>query len=130
MEHFLNSWRPRVLGLLRIVTAFLYMQHGTQKILGWPVAQRYGFELFSLSGVSGMLEMVGGFLVLIGLFTRPAALVLSGHMAFAYFIAHASKGLWPLANRGELAIMFCFVFFYLAFAGAGAWSVDSRRRSR
>ena len=124
MENFLTSWQPRVLSLVRIISAFLFMQHGGQKIFGFPAEQRYPFELFSLSGTAGVLELVGGFLLLIGLFTRPVAFILSGQMAFAYFIAHAPQGFWPLNNHGELAIMFCFVFLYFVFAGGGSWSVD------
>ena len=125
MDNLINAWQPRVLSLLRIVSAFLFMAHGTQKMFGFPAEQRYPFELFSLSGVAGVLEVVGGLLLLIGLFTRPVAFLLSGQMAFAYFIAHAPQGFWPLNNGGELATMFSFVFLYFAFAGGGSWSVDS-----
>lgn len=120
----LNIWRPRVLSILRIVTAFLFMQHGTQKMLGFPVPQRHEFDIFSLSGVAGTLEVFGGFLILIGLFTHPVAFLLSGLMAFAYFIAHYPQSFWPIANGGELAVMFSFVFLYFSFAGGGEWSVD------
>ncbi|WP_297807522.1 DoxX family protein [uncultured Methylophaga sp.] len=125
MDNLINAWQPRVLSLVRIVSAFLFMAHGTQKMFGFPAEQRYPFELFSLSGVAGVLEVVGGLLLLIGLFTRPVAFLLSGQMAFAYFIAHAPQGFWPLNNGGELATMFSFVFLYFAFAGGGSWSVDS-----
>lgn len=124
MENFLAAWQPRVLSMVRIISAFLFMQHGAQKIFGFPAEQRYPFDLFSLSGVAGTLELFGGFLLLIGLFTRPVAFVLSGLMAFAYFIAHAPQGFWPLNNGGELATMFSFVFLYFVFAGGGSWSVD------
>lgn len=127
MQNVLNAWRPRILSIMRIVTAFLFMQHGGQKIFGFPAPQRYEFDLISLSGVAGILELVGGLLVLIGLFTRPTSFLLSGLMAFAYFIAHASRGFWPMLNGGELAIMYCFVFLYLSLAGGGAWSVDRLR---
>lgn len=130
METVLNALSPRVLSVVRIVSAFLFMQHGAQKLLGFPVAQRYPFDLFSLSGVAGVLELVGGALLLVGLFTRSVAFLLSGLMAFAYFMAHAPRGFWPLANGGELAIMYCFVFFYLFFAGGGSWGVDAAWRSR
>lgn len=130
MKDLLNRWQPRVLSLLRIVTAFLFMQHGAQKILGFPAPQRHPFELFSLSGVAGILELFGGFLILIGLFTRPTAFVLSGLMAFAYFIAHAPQSFWPLTNGGESAVLFCFVFLYLFVAGGGSWSVDQLRGRR
>lgn len=130
MKDLLNRWQPRVLSLLRIVTAFLFMQHGAQKILGFPAPQRHPFELFSLSGVAGILELFGGFLILIGLFTRPTAFVLSGLMAFAYFIAHAPQSFWPLTNGGESAVLFCFVFLYLFVAGGGSWSVGQLRGRR
>lgn len=130
MNTFLESWRSRLLSVMRIVTAFLFMQHGGQKLLGFPAPQRYPFELFSLSGVAGVLELFGGLLLLIGLFTRPVAFLLSGLMAFAYFIAHAPKAFWPLLNGGELAIMYCFVFLYLSVAGGGVWSLDQMRSNR
>lgn len=124
MEKLLSAWSPRVLSVVRIVSAFLFMQHGGQKLLGFPVAQRAAFDLFSLSGAAGVLELFGGALLLIGLFTRSAAFLLSGLMAFAYFIAHAPRGFWPIANGGELAVLYCFLFLYLACAGGGNWSVD------
>jgi len=127
MENILNNWSPRVLSILRIVTAFLFMQHGTQKMFGFPAPQRSEFDLFSLSGVAGTLEVVGGFLLLLGLFTRPVAFLLSGLMAFAYFIAHAPKSFWPLLNGGELAAMWAFLFLYFSLAGGGAWSIDQIR---
>lgn len=130
MNAILTAWQPRVLSVLRIVTGLLFMQHGMQKIFGFPVAQRGEFDLFSMSGVAGSLELVGGFLVLIGLFTRPVAFLLSGLMAFAYFIAHAPQALWPLANGGELAALFSFVFLYFFFAGGGEWSVDRLRGAK
>ena len=124
MENILNAWKTRFLSVMRMVTAFLFMQHGGQKLFGYPAAQRYEFDILSLSGVAGVLELFGGFLVFIGFVTRPTAFVLSGLMAFAYFIAHAPRGFWPILNGGELAIMFCFVFLYLSVAGGGEWSVD------
>jgi putative oxidoreductase len=130
MEKFLSAWRPRVLSLVRAVSAFLFMQHGGQKLFGFPAAKRGEFDLFSLSGVAGVLELFGGALLLVGLFTRPVAFVLSGLMAFAYFIAHAPRDFWPLNNGGELAIMFCFTFFYFVFAGGGSWSLDRLRGRR
>src|ERR1700694_1709392 len=120
----LESWTPRALAVLRIVTAYLFLQHGTSKLLGFPLGgMSDALPLFSLIGFAGVLELVGGLLVLLGLFTRPAAFVLSGEMAFAYFIGHASEGhvLTPILNGGELAVLYCFVFLYLAVAGAGAW---------
>ena len=130
MEQLLDTWRPRLLSIMRIVTGFLFMQHGGQKSFGFPKPQRYDFDLFSLSGVAGTLELFGGFLIVIGLFTRPTSFLLSGLMAFAYFIAHAPKGFWPILNGGELAALYCFVFLYLSVAGAGNWSVDHIRGGR
>lgn len=124
METILNTWRPRVLSLLRIVAAFLFMLHGTQKIFGFPAPARSAFELFSMTGVAGTLELFGGALLLVGLFTRPVAFLLSGLMAFAYFIAHAPSSFWPLVNGGELAALYSFLFLYFACAGGGAWSID------
>jgi putative oxidoreductase len=121
---FLAQWTPRLLSVLRIVAAFLFMIHGTQKWLGFPVPRDSPTTLMSLSGVAGLLELVGGALLLVGLLTRPVAFLLSGLMAFAYFIAHAPAGFWPILNRGELAALYAFVFLYLAAAGGGPWSVD------
>ncbi len=129
MGGFFATWSPRLLSVLRIITGFLYMQHGTAKLFHFPhVANFDNVQVMSLIGVAGILEVVGGLLVLIGLFTRPVAFILSGEMAVAYFMAHAPKAFLPLLNGGELAVMFCFVFLYLSVAGAGVWSVDSYRR--
>jgi putative oxidoreductase len=127
---WLESWRPRALAVLRIVTGYLFIAHGTAKLFGVPHLKMFdGLQLVSLVGFAGVLEVFGGALLLIGLFTRPVAFVLSGFMAVAYFMAHASQGsaLLPLLNQGELAVLYCFVFLYFVFAGAGAWSVDSSR---
>ena len=124
------AYTPRALAVLRIVTAFLFIQHGTAKFFGAPhVAMFDGLQVVSLMGLAGALELVGGALLLIGLFTRPVAFVLSGFMAVAYFMAHASQGfvLTPILNQGELAIMFSFVFLFISAAGGGAWSVDAMR---
>lgn len=130
METMLTGWRPYVLSIMRIVTAFLFMQHGTQKLFGFPTPARAEFDLFSLSGVAGTLEVFGGALLLIGLFTRPVAFLLSGLMAFAYFLAHAPSNFWPLLNGGELAALYSFVFLYLACAGGGEWSIDRIRTGK
>jgi putative oxidoreductase len=125
---FLSPWQPQLLGLLRIVTGYMFLLHGAAKLLHAPhVAMFDHLEPFSLIGFAGFLELVGGILVLIGLFTRPVAFVLSGEMAFAYFMGHASRGspLLPILNQGELAVQWCFVFLYFAAAGAGAWSIDN-----
>ncbi|MCC6207536.1 MAG: DoxX family protein [Gammaproteobacteria bacterium] len=127
METFLDTWKPRVLSILRIVTAFMFIQHGTQKMFGFPAPQHQPFELYSMFGAAGVLEVFGGLLILLGLFTRPVAFLLSGEMAFAYFIVHAPQAFWPLLNGGELAVMWCFTFLYLACAGGGTWSLDHLR---
>ena len=125
-SQFCNKWSPCILGMLRIVTGFLFLQHGSAKLLGMPhVAMFDGLQLMSLMGLAGVLELVGGTLVMIGLFTRPAAFILSGQMAVAYFMAHAPGGFLPILNQGELAVMFSFVFLYFSAAGAGAFSLDS-----
>ena len=126
----LESWRPRALAVLRIVTAYLLIPHGTAKLFGMPHQQMFdGLQLVSLMGLAGILEVFGGLLILMGLFTRPVAFVLCGFMAVAYFMGHASQGhaLLPMLNQGELAVLYCFVFLYFVFAGAGAWSVDALR---
>jgi len=121
---FLDSCGPRLLSVLRIVAGFMFAAHGTQKWLGFPAPRGAPATLMSLSGAAGVLELGGGFLLLLGLFTRPVAFLLSGLMAFAYFIAHAPRGFWPLLNGGELAALYSFVFLYLAAAGGGPWSLD------
>jgi putative oxidoreductase len=123
----------RALAILRIVSAFLLIQHATAKLFGFPhVAFFDNLQVLSLIGVAGIIELVGSLFLLAGAFTRPVAFVLSGELAFAYFIGHAPKGnfLSPMLNGGESAVLFCFVFLFLAAAGAGAWSVDAARRSR
>lgn len=125
---FYATWSPRLLGLLRIILGFLYIQHGTAKLFGVPhVAMFDGLQLFSLMGAAGVLELVGGALLLVGLFTRPVAFILSGQMAAAYFMAHAPAGFLPILNGGEMAVMYCFAFLYFAVAGAGAYSLDALR---
>ncbi|MGC2463449.1 MAG: DoxX family protein [Steroidobacteraceae bacterium] len=125
------SWTSRMLSVLRIVTGLLFLEHGTQKLLGFPASPNPGPALFSLLGVQGILELAGGFLILIGFFTRPVAFILAGDMAVAYFMAHAPRGFFPTLNGGQLDILYCFVFLYLVFAGAGTWSVDEQlARSR
>ncbi len=129
-QAFLDTWTPRALAVLRIVTAFLFLQHGTAKLLHFPhVAMFDALPPLSFYGFAGMLELVGGVLLLIGLFTRPVAFILSGQMAVAYFMGHAPQGnvLSPMLNNGESAVLFCFVFLFLSVAGAGAWSVDGAR---
>ena len=122
----IEPWTPKALSVLRIVTGLLFLEHGTQKLLGFPPSEHAFPPLFSLLGLQGVLELVGGFLILIGLLTRPVAFILAGDMAVAYFMAHAPKGFFPTLNCGQLAILFCFVFLYLAVAGGGEWSVDTQ----
>jgi putative oxidoreductase len=123
-------WAPRALALLRIVAALIFMEHGTQKLFGFPPSDRPSPELFSLLGLAGVLEFVGGILLVLGLFTRPVAFVLSGQMAVAYWMAHAPQSFFPVLNGGDAAILYCFVFLYLAAAGPGAWSLDHAMRNR
>jgi putative oxidoreductase len=129
---FSSRWAPQLLSILRIMTALLFMQHGLQKLVGLPAPPPNGTPpLMSLFGLAGVLELFGGFLIFIGLFTRPVAFVLSGQMAVAYFMAHAPKGFWPILNKGELAVLYCFVFLYLWAAGSGPWSLEAMwRRGR
>lgn len=123
------------LGVLRIVTGLLYLQHGLQKTIHFPTAGHSTgpFELFSLMGIAGVIETLGGALIVLGLFTRPAAFVLAGQMAVAYFLFHLRNGLtmdmgfFPVVNQGDLAILFCFVFLHLVFAGPGAFALDNLR---
>ena len=125
-----RGWSPRLLSILRIVAAFLFMQHGAQKLFGF-LATRPGPERFSQMWIGGALEFFGGLLLLFGFFTRPVAFILSGMMAVAYFQFHAPGGFWPAVNKGEPAVLNCFVFLYLAAAGGGPWSLDAliaRRR--
>lgn len=122
----LDRYAPHALGVLRIVSALIFFAHGTQKILGFP-ASDMSPAAFSLSWTAGMLELVGGALLIVGLFTRPVAFVLSGLMAFAYWLAHAPQSAYPALNGGDAAILYCFVFLYLVFVGPGRWSLDGIR---
>jgi putative oxidoreductase len=123
----LDVWAPRVLSILRIVAALIFFEHGTQKLLGFPPAANAPAFL-SLSWTAGLLELVGGALLILGLWTRPVAFILSGEMAFAYFIGHAPRSFFPLINGGTLAILFCFACLYLSTAGGGPYSVDEMRK--
>ena len=127
IDSFLATWSPRVLSVLRIMVGLLFLEHGMSKYFSLPVSPSTGVAPMSLSGINGMIELVGGVLIVLGLFTRPVAFILAGDMAFAYFIAHAPRGFFPLLNAGELAIIYCFVFLYLAVAGGGVWSLDHLR---
>ncbi|MCV3737477.1 DoxX family protein [Rhizobium sp. TRM96647] len=123
----LSFYQPQALAALRIMTALQFIEHGTQKFFNFPPAAEPFGDLTNLIGVAGLLEIVGGGLVLVGLFTRPAAFVLCGFMAVAYFMAHMPVDFWPVNNRGDAAISFCFIFLYLVFAGPGAFALDNRR---
>lgn len=126
---FYTSWTPRLLSILRIITGFLFIAHGTQKLFNYPVSpQNASVNLMSFMGFAGILEFGGGLLILLGLFTRPTAFILSGMMAVAYFMAHASGGFLPIVNKGELAVLYCFVFLFLSVAGSGVWSLDNLLR--
>ncbi len=128
-----RSWTPYLLSVLRIVTGFVFFEYGTGKLFGFPGPLMPGggtAPLASLPGVAGVLEAVGGVLVLLGLFTRPAAFVLSGEMAVAYFVGHAHRGFWPVLNQGAPAVFYCFAFLYLSAAGPGPWSLDALRGPR
>jgi putative oxidoreductase len=126
LDELCAAWAPRLLSVLRIVTALVILQFGLTKLFGFPYFEGLSNQpAFSLYWVTALIELVFGTLVLIGLFTRFAAFILSGEMAFAYFIEHAPQNFFPLLNEGNLAVMFCFVFLYLAAAGGGPWSVDA-----
>jgi putative oxidoreductase len=123
----LDVWAPRIRSILRIVAGLMFMMHGTQKLLGWPIPPHGGQSppLMSMMGIAGLIELIGGILIVIGLFTRIASFIASGEMAAAYFIAHAREAFWPIANQGELPVLYCFLFLYFFFAGAGPWSIDA-----
>lgn len=126
MSEILAAWTPRVLSVLRIITGLMFIQHGMAKLIGFPaVAGLANLNPLSLIGAAGFIELIGGALLILGLLTRPAAFIMSGEMAFAYFMAHEPKSFYPLINGGTLAIMFCFTCLYLSTAGAGPWSVDA-----
>jgi len=129
---FLSKWSDDILSALRIISAYMFIQHGTQKLFGFPIPSREPFELLTLNpGLVGLMEVCLGPLLLVGLFTRPIAFLLSGAMAFAYFMAHAPRGIfWTLANGGDAAVLYCFIFLYLAAVGGGKWSVDAYRAAK
>ena len=117
-----RTWTPVLLSVLRIMTGLLFLQHGTGKILGFPAITMH--EHGAMLYFTGLMELIGGALITIGFLTRPVAFVLSGYMAFAYFLAHAPRGFFPVINMGELAVLYSFVFLYLAAAGPGPWAID------
>ena len=131
LNSYYVSWTPRLLSVLRIITALLFIAHGAQKLFGFlapPGAPTP--PLFSQLWIGGILEFFGGLLLLVGLFTRPVAFILSGMMSVAYFQMHAPGGFWPLQNKGELAVLYCFVFLFFSVAGGGEWSLDRQLRRR
>lgn len=125
--NFLKPYTPQLLSVLRIMAGLLFLQHGTTKYLYFPETQFSGASPLTMSGAGGLLELIGGALLVLGLFTRPVAFILSGEMAVAYFYVHAPQDSFPILNGGELAALYCFVFLYFAAAGAGAWSLDRVR---
>lgn len=125
----LDRWSPYALAALRIVTALIFMAHGTQKIFGFPAPQGGMPPLLSLMGIGGLLELIGGLLILAGWFTRPVAFILAGEMAVAYWMMHAPRSFFPALNGGDAAILYCFVFLLLVFTGPGALSIDGARSS-
>ena len=129
---FLTEFSAQLLSVLRIISALLFMAHGTSKLLGWPATEMFATapEPMTLMWFAGVLELVGGAMLAVGLFTRPVAFILSGMMAFAYFIGHAPQATWPVQNGGDAAILFCFIFLYIAAAGGGPWSVDAMMRKK
>ena len=124
------TWSGHLHAALRIVTGLLFLEHGTSKYFNFPATEYFanGVEVFSLMGLAGALEIIGGLLIIIGLFTRITAFVLAGFMAVAYFMAHAPNSFFPLQNQGDAAILFCFIFLYFSAAGAGPWSLDANRK--
>ena len=130
-EETCKVWTPRILSVMRIIMGFLFLQHGTAKLLGFPHVTMFdNLQLASLIGVAGILELVGGSMILVGLFTRPVAFILSGEMAVAYFMVHAQHGWVPMLNQGELAVIYCFVFLYLSVAGGGVYGLDAMMRGK
>lgn len=129
MAKFMSSYSSQTYALLRIVTGFLFLWHGTSKLLGIPMAPSEGTPSFVIY-IAGPVEMIGGALVMIGLFTRHAAFLSSGLMAFAYWMVHGTKALLPIQNHGDLAVLYCFVFLFISAYGSGIWSVDASQGRR
>ncbi len=126
MTATMAAWAPRALSVLRIIAGLMIVEHGMAKLFGWPVVPAFAqIKLFSMLGTTGIIEFVGGTLLILGLFTQPAAFILSGEMAVAYFMVHAPRSFFPLLNGGSLAIIYCFAFLYLSTAGGGPWSLDA-----
>jgi putative oxidoreductase len=131
LDALATTWAPRLLSVLRIMAGLLFLQHGTAKHLKFPTVPMFAkMETVSLLGAAGAIEIVGSLLLILGLFTRSTAFVLSGLMAVAYFMAHATRGFYPILNGGELAVLYCFVFLYIAAAGPGPWSYDALQKKK
>ena len=128
LEAKLAPWAPKLLSILRIVSGLIFLAHGTQKLLNFPATERV-VEAFSLGWFAGVIEIVCGALLVVGFLSRPAAFLASGTMAFAYWLAHAPRDFFPVNNGGDAAILYCFIFLYLVFAGPGPWSIDAARKS-
>lgn len=124
----LNAWSPKMLSIVRIVSGLIFLEHGTQKLLGFPPGEYASIPINSMSAYAGIIELACGALIALGLFTRPAAFLASGTMAVAYWTAHAPQNAFPVNNGGDAAILYCFLFLYFVFAGPGPWSIDGRRR--
>ena len=124
---FLDNFQEQSYALLRIVSGFLFLCHGSQKLFNFPIEFPYG-PLNSMTGAAGVIELVGGALIIIGLFTRPAAFICSGMSAVAYWMAHGTQSIFPIANGGEIVALYCFIFLFIATRGAGIWSIDKQHR--
>ena len=131
MTEALVAWTPRALSVLRIFTGLMIIEHGMAKLIGFPVVPSFAnLQPLSLLGAAGFIELIGGALLIVGLWTQPAAFILSGEMAVAYFMVHAPRGFFPLINGGTLAIIYCFACLYLSTAGAGPWSLDAMMKRK
>ncbi len=131
MNKMLTNWMPQAMSVVRIMASLLFIEHGTQKLLGFPAPGPRGVaELLSMAGFAGILEILGGALLTVGFQTRIVAFLLSGEMAVAYFMAHAPRSFYPIINNGDSAILFCFIFLLFVFSGGGAWSIDNGKDSK
>ena len=126
-ESFRATWSPRMLSVLRIIVGLLFLEHGLSKYFGFPGPSPATFQVFGLLGLAGAIETVAGVLVTVGLFTRTAAFIASGEMAFAYFISHFPRNFFPMLNQGDAAILYCFIFLFIALEGGGPWGIDAAR---
>jgi putative oxidoreductase len=127
MDRFLGKFSPQFFAILRIVSGLMFAMHGSQKLLGWP-GENPAVEIASQMGLAGIIELVGGLMIAFGFFASWAAFIASGEMAFAYFMVHAPQATFPIINKGELAVLFCFLFLYIAAHGSGIWSIDALRK--